>query len=65
MTPAVGLSHRATASAFSLCFVMRSGSVSRPWMKSQELNGERAAPKSRSPWMRALRMNASGPNAAV
>ena len=42
---------------------MRRCSVSMPCSSRNALNGESAAPVSRRPWTRALRMNASGPNA--
>ena len=58
-------SQRAMASAFSLWRVIRSGSVSRPWRNRNALNGLSAAPMSRRPWTRSLRMNARLPNAAV
>ena len=43
--------------AFSTCRSMRRDSVSRPWAMRNALNGETAAPRSRSSWTRALRMN--------
>ena len=43
---------------------MRRCSVSIPCSSRKALNGESAAPVSRSPWMRALRMKASGPKAS-
>jgi len=43
----------------------RRWSVSMPAAAGNALNGESAAPVSRSPWTRALRMNASGPKALV
>ncbi len=58
-------SQRATASAFALWRSIRSGRVSRPWRSCQALNGESAAPMSRSPWTRSLMMNARLPKASV
>src|SRR5271165_6514807 len=43
----------ATAMAFSLCCLRRSGSVSRPWRSWNALNGESAAPMSRRSLTRA------------
>src|SRR5699024_4492444 len=44
---------------------MRSESVSMPWVRRKALNGERAAPVSRSRVVLILYASAAGPNASV
>ena len=46
----------ATAMALAQCWRMRSATVSRPWMNMKALNGDIAAPMSRSNVTRALMM---------
>ena len=53
-------SHFATASAFCEWRSIRRLSVSRPWRKRNELNGESAAPMSRWYCSRAFRMYCAG-----